>query len=48
LCRVYIAEEVDGVGDRRSGDTTMVNVEALLEAFLKEFQTWVYFPHLLK
>jgi hypothetical protein len=31
---VFIAEEVDGVGDRGSGDTTMVDVQILLEAFL--------------
>jgi hypothetical protein len=26
----------------------MVNVEILLEALLEDFQTWDYFPHLLK
>jgi hypothetical protein len=34
---VLTAEEVDkvdGVGDRWSGDTTVVDVQALLEAFL--------------
>jgi hypothetical protein len=31
---VFIAEEVDGVGDSGSGDTTMVDVQTLLEAFL--------------
>jgi hypothetical protein len=25
-----------------------VNAETLLEAFLKDFQTWEYFPQLLK
>jgi hypothetical protein len=31
---VFIAEEVDGVGDTGSGDTTTVDVQTLLEAFL--------------
>jgi hypothetical protein len=31
---VFIAEDVDGVGDKGSGDTTVVNVETLLDAFL--------------
>ena len=26
---VYVAEEVDGVGDKGSGDTTMVDAETL-------------------
>jgi hypothetical protein len=39
---------VDGTGDKWSGDTRMVDVEALLEAFLEEFQAWVYFPQLMK
>jgi hypothetical protein len=45
---VFIAEEVHGVGDMESGDTTMVDVETLLEAFLEDFQTWDYFPQLPK
>jgi len=31
---VPITEEVDGVGDKGSGDTAMVHTEALLEVFL--------------
>jgi hypothetical protein len=31
---VFIAEEVDGVGDEVSGNTTTVDVQTLLEAFL--------------
>ena len=31
---VLTAEEVDGVGDKWSGDTTVVDVQTLLEAFL--------------
>jgi hypothetical protein len=31
---VFIAEEFDGVGHKGSGDTTTVDVEAVLEAFL--------------
>jgi hypothetical protein len=30
---VFIAGEVDGVGDKWSGDTRMVTVKTLLEAF---------------
>jgi hypothetical protein len=30
---VFIAEEVDRVGDKGSGDTTTVDVQTLLEAF---------------
>ena len=32
---VFIAEEVDGVGDKGSEDTTMVHLQTILEAFLK-------------
>ena len=28
----FTAKEVDGVGDKRSGDTTTVDVQTLLEA----------------
>jgi len=31
---VFIAEDVDGVGDKRSGDTTEIEVEIHLEGFL--------------
>jgi hypothetical protein len=31
---VFVAEEVDGVGDRGSGCTTMVYVQTCIEAFL--------------
>ena len=31
---VSIAEDADGVGDKESGDTTMVDVRTTLEAFL--------------
>jgi hypothetical protein len=44
---VFIAEEV-GVGDKGSGVTITVNVETIMEAFLEDFQTWDYFPQLLK
>jgi len=30
---VFISEEVDGVVDKGSGDTTMVNVQTLLLSF---------------
>jgi hypothetical protein len=40
----FITEEVDGVGDKGSGDTTMVKVQTLLEASLENFKTWDYFP----
>jgi hypothetical protein len=37
---VFIAEEVDGVGDKWSGDTKTVDVETLLQAILEDFQNW--------
>jgi hypothetical protein len=40
---VFTAEQVDAVGDKGSGDTTMVDAKKLLE----DFQTWDYFPQLL-
>jgi len=45
LCsRVFIAEKVDGVGYKGSGETTMVDVQTVLEAFLsgrkQNFQSW--------
>ena len=30
---VFVAEEVDGVGNKGSGDTIMVDIETLLNAF---------------
>jgi hypothetical protein len=30
--RVFVAEEVDGIGDKVSGDNTTVNVETLWKA----------------
>jgi hypothetical protein len=41
-------EELDGEGDKGSGDTTIVHAEILLEAHLKDFWTCECFPHLLK
>jgi hypothetical protein len=32
--KVFIAEEVNGVRDKGPGDTTMVDADALLKAFL--------------
>jgi hypothetical protein len=40
---VFIAEEVDGVGYKGSGETTMVDVQALLEAFLNLSQIFASF-----
>jgi hypothetical protein len=37
---VYIAAEVDGVGEKGSGDTTTVHVQTLFETFVEAFQTW--------
>jgi len=31
---VFIAKDIDGVGDKESGNTTMVDVQTTLEAFL--------------
>jgi hypothetical protein len=39
---VFTAEEVDGVGDKGSGDTTILDVETLLE----DLQTWDYCWHI--
>ena len=44
---VFIAEEVDGVGDKESGDTTAVHVQTLLEAFLNMSQRSTCFMKLL-
>jgi hypothetical protein len=32
---VFLAEEIEGEGDKGSGDSTMTDVELLMEAFLK-------------
>jgi hypothetical protein len=45
---VCVAEEVDGVGIKGTGDTIMVDVETLLDAFFGGMRTWDYFPQLLK
>jgi hypothetical protein len=44
---VFIAQEVDGIGDKGSGVTT-VDVETNLGAFLEDFQTLDHFPQLPK
>jgi len=41
------AAEVNGIGDRWSGDTTMVHTHTL-RGILGNFKTWDIFPHLLK
>jgi hypothetical protein len=40
---VFIAEEVDGVGDKGSGDTPVADAQALLEAFLNMSLQFVSF-----
>ena len=45
---VFIADEVDEIGEMWSGDTTMVNVETLLDVFWENFQDWDCSPLLLK
>jgi hypothetical protein len=45
---VFTAERTERVEDSMSGDTTVVNVQTLFEAFLEGFQTLNYFPQLLK
>jgi hypothetical protein len=48
---VLIAEEVDGVGDKESWDTTMIDVQTFLEAFFEHvpeiclFQWQSFFSH---
>jgi hypothetical protein len=34
---VFIGEDVEGVGDKFSGDTVMVHTQALLESFFEHF-----------
>jgi hypothetical protein len=36
---IFTAEEGDGVGDKWSGDTTVVDVEILVQAILEDFHT---------
>jgi hypothetical protein len=38
-----IAKEVDGVGDKGSGDTTNSQCRAPLVTFMEDFQIWEYF-----
>jgi len=40
---VFIAEEVDGIGEQGSGDITMVDVETPLEAFLEDLTDFELF-----
>jgi hypothetical protein len=40
---IFIAEVVYGVGDSKSGDTTTVDVQTLLEAFLNMSLRHAYF-----
>jgi hypothetical protein len=43
------AAKVNGIGNRWSGDTIMRDADhTQFEAFLGNFETWDYFPHLLK
>jgi len=37
---VFVAKEVDEIGNMWSGDTTTVNVEILLDVFWENFQDW--------
>ena len=39
---IIIAEEVDGVGDKGSGDITMVGVQTFWEVFLNMSQKFSY------
>ena len=43
---VFIAAEVDGVGEQGSGDVTKVDVGTPLEAFLEDLQTSNFFLQL--
>ena len=45
---VFIVKGVEGAGDRRSGDITMVDVDTVLVTFLEDFHTWDHFPQLSK
>ena len=37
---VFIAQEADGAGDKRSGNNTSVDVETQLMAFMVDFHSW--------
>jgi len=37
---VFIREELDGVGDKGSDNTTTAHAWTLFEALLKDFQAW--------
>jgi hypothetical protein len=43
---VFVDEEVDGTGDKGSGDTIIVDLKTVYEAFVEDFQTWDCFPQL--
>jgi hypothetical protein len=45
---VCVAEKVDGVGNKGSGNTLIVDIETILDAFFGGIWTWDYFPQLLK
>jgi hypothetical protein len=34
---IFVVEQIDGVGDKELGDTTTVDIQALLEAFFNMF-----------
>jgi len=40
---VFIAEEADGLGDKRLGNNTTVHVETPLVAFMENLHTWRLF-----
>jgi hypothetical protein len=48
VSEVFIAEVLDGLRDKRSGNTTMVDVETLMETFVKDFWTCEYFCQMLQ
>jgi hypothetical protein len=43
LAGIFTAEEVDAVGDKGSGDTTMVDVQTHFKVFLNMFLRSAYF-----
>jgi hypothetical protein len=40
---IFISEEFDGVGDKGSGDTTIIDVQPLLKVFLNGSLSYVCF-----